>query len=171
MPGLPRYSHWLMVPAVLLVQLTPRPGVAQVAAPGEDAAAVLAAAQSVLDAINTRDGGRAAEILVPEGAMVRVIPTPDGGRPEAIPNERFIRTIGQPGPVLRERMWAADVRIHGPIATVWAAYEFHIDGAFSHCGINVFSLVQSGQEWQVASVVYTVERERCPDSPPGQPGS
>jgi 2-iminobutanoate/2-iminopropanoate deaminase len=136
---------------------------------GEEERAVIAAAQALLEAINTRDGDAAGEILLPEGALVRVIPTPDGGRPEAIPHQEFVRSIGGAGPALFERMWAPEVRIHGPIATVWTPYDFYVEGELSHCGINAFNLVQSGDEWKVASVVYTVEREGCPVSPLAEP--
>jgi 2-iminobutanoate/2-iminopropanoate deaminase len=139
---------------------------------GEDEErAVLAAAQALLDVINTRDGDAARDLLLAEGALVRVIPTPEGGRPEAVPHDAFIRSIAAAGPAFLERMWDPEVRIHGPIATVWTPYDFYVDGAFSHCGINAFTLVQSGEEWKVAGVIYTVEREGCPVGPLGEPGS
>lgn len=131
--------------------------------------AVLAAAEGLLDIINTRDGAAARRLLLPDGALVRVIPTVEGGEPQAIPHREFMHAIGLPGPAMHERMWEPEVLIHGPIAMVWTSYDFHVDGEFSHCGINGFSLVQSNGEWQVAGVIYTVEEEGCPPSPLGPP--
>jgi len=54
---------------------------------------------------------------------------------------------------------------------VWAAYDFHLDGAFSHCGIDNFSLVKIGEEWKVVSLTYTVEMEGCAKRPPIERGS
>jgi hypothetical protein len=125
----------------------------------------LAAAQALLDVINTRDASSAHELLLPDGALVRVLVTEEGGDVQAIPHRTFVRTIGGPGPTMLERIWDPRVMVHGPIAIVWAPYEFHADDAFSHCGINAFSLVRSGREWKVAGVIYTVEYEDCAGSP------
>jgi hypothetical protein len=157
----------LLLPCLL--SFLSHPATAQ--APADEEAAVLAAAQALLDVINGRDAAAAADLLLPEGALVRVVATPGGGRPEVIPHHTFIRTIGGPGPVLHERMWDPEVSLDGLIATVRAPYDFHVDGTFSHCGVNVFSLVRSGSAWKVAGVVYTVQRDICPASPLGPPGS
>ena len=52
---------------------------------------------------------------------------------------------------------------------VWAPYDFHVNGAFSHCGVDVFSLVRTAEGWRIAAVAYTVEREGCAPSPLGPP--
>ncbi len=47
--------------------------------------------------------------------------------------------------VYRERYWSPTVLIRGPMALVWAPYEFQIDGKISHCGIDAFVLFQDRQ--------------------------
>jgi len=66
-----------------------------------------------------------------------------------------------------EERWTGEpsVRIRGPIATVWGEYEFRIDGAFSHCGIDAVDLVKLDGEWKIANWMWTVERENCPTGP------
>jgi hypothetical protein len=50
---------------------------------------------------------------------------------------------------------------------VHAPYDFHIDGKFSHCGTDVFTLVRAKGEWRIVSIVYTVQRTGCAPSPLG----
>ena len=53
------------------------------------------------------------------------------------------------------------VKIHGNIAMVWAPYDLWINDTFSHCGVDVFTLIKDSSEWKIASLSYTIEREGC----------
>jgi hypothetical protein len=64
-------------------------------------------------------------------------------------------------------MWNPEVRVHGPIASVWTAYDFWVDGKFSHCGVDVFDLVKTAEGWKISGGAYTVERTGCAPSPLG----
>ena len=70
---------------------------------------------------------------------------------------------------LLERMWNPAVRVHGGLADLWAPYDFHQGGRFSHCGVDSFSLVRGPNGWLVASITYTVEQTGCAPSPLGPP--
>ena len=48
---------------------------------------------------------------------------------------------------------------------VWTPYDFHIDGRFSHSGIDVFTVVRTADGWRIASIAYTVDREQRDDNP------
>jgi hypothetical protein len=65
------------------------------------------------------------------------------------------------GPALRERYWSPTVLVRGPIAVVWAPYEFWQDGKTSHCGVDVFDLVKIDGEWRVSNSMWTVEPDAC----------
>ena len=54
-----------------------------------------------------------------------------------------------------------EVLIHLNIAVVWAKYKFYIDGKFSHCGVDSFSLIRDKCKWKIASIIYTVEKTGC----------
>jgi ketosteroid isomerase-like protein len=70
--------------------------------------------------------------------------------------------IGNPA-TLNERFLAPPtVLVHGPIATVWGDYDVSIDGKRSHCGVDVFDLVQDGGTWKIANARWTIEPEGCP---------
>jgi hypothetical protein len=51
------------------------------------------------------------------------------------------------------------VMVHEGIAVVWTPYEFQVNGKFSHCGVDAFSLVRIDGRWKIAGIVYTVEQE------------
>ena len=69
----------------------------------------------------------------------------------------------RPGQIIKERMREAttEVRIQGNIAMVWAPYDLWVNETFSHCGIDVFTLIKNSSGWKIASVSYTVEKEGC----------
>jgi len=64
-------------------------------------------------------------------------------------------------------MWEPTVLVHGPLAVVWAAYDFHRNKTFSHCGVDAFTLLRSPTGWKIATVSYTTEATGCKPSPLG----
>jgi len=66
-------------------------------------------------------------------------------------------------------MWDPEVLVHGPIATVRTSYDFHVDGVFSHCGVDVFQFLLTDGGWIITGGTYAIERTGCPKSPLGQP--
>ena len=127
--------------------------------------AVLAAVDSFFDAMSRRDTLLARAIMLPGSMAYVVVP---GREPRSSPDTAFIRSLGTGTSQLKERIWNPRVEIHGSMAEVWTRYDFHVDGKFSHCGIDDFSLVLTPTGWRIASVTYTVERTGCPESPLGQ---
>jgi hypothetical protein len=66
-----------------------------------------------------------------------------------------------------ERMWEPTVHVHGPIAVVWTPYDFHIDGKFSHCGVDAFTVARLADGWRIVNITYTTEQTGCKPSPLG----
>lgn len=140
---------------------------APMAAPEEDA--VLAAVQRFFDTMAAKDVDGAEEVLVPEGRLfsVRVV---DGEKVvRSSTNQEFLDRLKDSEGDWLERMWDADVRVRGDIATVWTPYDFHINGELSHCGIDALDLVKIDGAWMITGGSYTVERDGCPESPLGPP--
>ena len=126
--------------------------------------AVLAAVDTFFASMSRRDTVLARAIMLPGSMAYVVVP---GREPRSSPDTAFIRSLGSGTSQLKERIWNPRVDIHGPMAEVWTRYDFHVDGKFSHCGIDDFSLVLTPTGWRIASVTYTVERTGCPESPLG----
>ena len=135
-----------------------------------DSVTVIGVVQDLLRAISTRDSALARRLVLP-GAQLASIPDPAGptnaGRTQT--DSQFVAMLGGTKQRLLERMWNPTVFLQGSLAVVRTPYDFHIDGAFSHCGVDVFTLVRSKSEWRVTHVVYTVQRQNCAPSPLGPP--
>ncbi|PZX50599.1 nuclear transport factor 2 family protein [Algoriphagus chordae] len=54
-----------------------------------------------------------------------------------------------------------DVKIHAGMAMAWVPYEFRLNGEFSHCGVDVFTLVKKDEAWKIINLSYTIDKEGC----------
>jgi hypothetical protein len=64
-------------------------------------------------------------------------------------------------PVIEERPMSLDIKIHNNIAVVWVPYTLSLSGKFSHCGVDVFTLLKANEGWKIVSTVYSVEPDGC----------
>jgi hypothetical protein len=131
---------------------------------------VLAVVQKMFDAMASCDAATARAISMPEGRLYRLtIGADESVRSSTF--EEFSASLGKCGRKMLERMWSPQVRVHKGIATVWAPYDFWLDGAFSHCGIDSFELAKTTEGWKFTGGLYTVERAGCAASPLGPPAA
>jgi hypothetical protein len=102
-----------------------------------DESAVLAALDRYVHAISAKDLRTMAAMQTPDG-MTYVARPKEGGGIEIVgrPNSYWVDPARAEGPTLRERYWSPTVLVRGPIAVVWAPYEFWVDGKTSHCGVE-----------------------------------
>ena len=128
--------------------------------------AVLAVVQTFFDGMAAGDVNRLSAILMPEGRFYAMNER-DGKRSmRTFTNAEYLKGLTDRKQSVRERMWNAEVRIRGSIASVWTPYDFWRDGSFSHCGIDAFDLIKIDGQWRIAGGVYTVEAA-CDPSPLG----
>lgn len=132
--------------------------------------AVLAAFDRYVAAISNRDLKAMAAMQTPEG-MTYVSRPKEGGGSEIVarPTAAFLDPSRAVGPALRERYWSPTVLVRGSIAVVWAPYEFWLGGETSHCGVDVFDLVNIAGEWRIANAMWTVEPDACDELRPEDP--
>ena len=128
--------------------------------------AVLKTVQTFFDTMTAKDVEGARAILQPQGRFHAM--RMRDGKPDvrAFSNEEYFADLQASKQTMRERIWNPEVRINGLIATVWAPYDFWIDGKFSHCGIDAFDLIKTEDGWKIAGGVYTLEAN-CEPSPLG----
>jgi len=121
---------------------------------------VMKAAQSLLDAIGQGDTTAFRSLFLPN-AMIYTVREKDG-QPVTASRSPFTDTF-RAGTVIRETMkdTGVEVQVHGNIAQVWAPYELWINDTFSHCGIDVFTLIKTSRGWRIATLSYTIEKEVC----------
>jgi len=76
--------------------------------------------------------------------------------------QRFIRAIGQPkNQIWNEIIWSYDIKIDGPMASAWTEYSFYVDENLSHCGVNVFELINLDDGWKISQITDTRRKEGC----------
>jgi len=65
--------------------------------------------------------------------------------------------------VITEKMREKDVKVevHKGIAMFWAPYDLWIDKKFSHCGVDVFTLLKTKEGWKIVTIAYSVEPDGC----------
>jgi hypothetical protein len=73
----------------------------------------------------------------------------------------FVKFIGdQKVGEADERVEFETIRIDGPLAMVWAPYQFYYKGKFHHCGVNSFQLVRIDNNWKIQYLIDT-RRKDC----------
>jgi hypothetical protein len=137
------------------------------AEPSSREAEVIAVAEAFLEALSSKDGAALEALSLPGGSVHAVVVAEDGAV-EGIssrPMEDDVVSIPANPNALFERMWDPVARVHGPIGIVWTPYDFWVNGAWSHCGVDAFSMIETEEGWRISSITYTVERAGCPEPP------
>lgn len=134
---------------------------------------VLDAVRALFLGMERKDGALLRSVLLPE---TRVLSVPDLEGPEEwVDGEEFVRRVLETEEHLLERMFDPLVRVDGPLAHIWAPYDFWRDGEFSHCGTDSFNLIRTLDGWRIVAIAYTLHPEAlCPERdppefPPGTP--
>jgi hypothetical protein len=131
-------------------------------------AAVLAVVDSALTAINSGDQAALSDLMIPE-AQVFPARERDGAGVYSVRTAASQRAAGRRAPII-ERGFSPEVRIAGTIAMVWLPYDLYAEGRWSHCGIDLFTLVRVGTVWRIANLTYTIEQPpACGEHPDGVP--
>jgi hypothetical protein len=129
--------------------------------------AVLALMEQAFEAVGSNDPDDMRALQLAEGTSLSFRPLA-GGAPGELEMRMSTNEALAAGPTddshqYMER-WTSEptVMIRGPIAVVWGEYEFHIDGEFSHCGIDAVDLAKVDGVWKIVNWMWTVERDNCP---------
>ena len=119
--------------------------------------------KEMLVAISTNDLEKAKYHVLEEGRVFRV--RIDGLTFRS--NSEFFKQTGDQSTDYYERMWDPIIMYRGDLAVAWTTYDFHLNGKFSHCGAESFTLTRFNNRWMVVDWAYTAnETENC-NSPLG----
>ena len=134
----------------------------------DDRALILETVQKFFDSIEFRDRQLLESILVPNSLNISARELDDGeAQFNVMSYDEVVTALTRPGRNAKERSWDETVMIQGNIAVVWTPYDFHVDGVFSHCGIDSFQLIKQDGQWLISNSSWTLETENCPVSPLG----
>lgn len=130
----------------------------------------VAAADAALGAITRGDMTALTDLMLPEALMFST-GTRNGQTRYRVRTRAEQRASTPPGKIT-ERGFRPEVRVNGPVAMVWYPYDLYIDGKWSHCGVDVFTLIRTEGQWRIASMAWSAEQppacEKHPDGPPKQ---
>jgi hypothetical protein len=128
---------------------------------------VLQVVQRLFDAMATQDTLAAKNTLLPDGQLFAVQQRGDSTYIGRRTNGQFVRGLANKERIIDERMREKEVQvqIHQQLAMVWAPYDLWVNKKFSHCGVDIFTLIKTKQGWKIASLAYTVEPGGCKDVP------
>jgi hypothetical protein len=166
--GSKRAPTWisLVLGAVALLALPSATLVAQDTA--HERARVLAVADSALLAITQGNMAMLTDLMLPEAVLFPTVTRNDTVRYALRTRAEQRASTGYAGVV--ERGWDGEVRINGPVAMVWLPYDLYRSGVWSHCGVDVFTLIKRNGAWRIASLVWSSEQPpvcaKHPDGPP-----
>ncbi len=72
---------------------------------------------------------------------------------------KIIATI--PAGTADEQIVFKDIKIDGPMATVWAPFKLYFNGKFYSCGVNSFQLVRLNNIWKIQYILDTRRKNNC----------
>lgn len=134
----------------------------------DERGAIIETVEGFFTAIRTADKRLLESILVPNSLNISTSEV-DGGTTQftTLTHENMVSVLTRPGRLAIERAWDETILIQGSIAIFWAPYDFHVDGEFSHCGVDSFQLIKKGDKWLITNASWTREIETCQKSPLG----
>lgn len=106
------------------------------------------------------------QVTFPETSLQSILLPEDGNaQVRTTPFDAFVKQIGTPvaGRKIEERISSYAIQVDGPLATAWTPYTFWVNDAFSHCGVNTFTLVKSSAGWKILSITDTRRKTDCPN--------
>lgn len=124
---------------------------------------VRAVIDKLFTAMQSGDSAKAATLFHPSARLQSTF-TDRSGKTVLRSDEvrGFLDQIGgkPAGTTYEEKLLSAEVRIDENMATVWAPYEFYLNGQLSHCGVNAFQLIRLENSWSIIQITDT-RRKSC----------
>jgi hypothetical protein len=129
----------------------------------------MAVVDSALQHINNGDMRALTGLMIPEAQMFPSQERDGRGGTYSVRTIASLNATGKRAPII-ERGYHPTVRIAGTLASVWLPYDLWAEGKWSHCGVDLLTLLQVGSSWRIANFSFTVEQPPAcamhPDGPP-----
>ena len=155
-------SFTLLAIFILLSSLT----WAQTSSDDAERQVILSVIYDWADTLTTGDLERRKQLTIDGSMIQRLRQQPDGSF-DLTPSIANFADMSPSNTVMVERFWYEELIIRDQFASFVAAYDFWIDGEFSHCGTDVFDMIKVDGQWKIGNMKFTIVREGCPVSPLG----
>jgi len=133
--------------------------------------AVIAVADSVLAALSSGDNATLTRLTL-DSAVVGGAGLRGGVERLSLRSWRLYTNRQGPASFI-ERGFDATARVQDRVAQVWMPYDLYVRDnvdTWSHCGVDIFTLMKADGHWRVAALIYTIEQPpACRKHPAGPP--
>lgn len=134
----------------------------------DEHARVRAVAEAALEAISDEDMIAFTDLMVDDAITVSI--SERNGEVRYSVRSRAESRASNPQNDILERGFDPQISISGPVAMVWLPYDLYVEGEWSHCGVDTFTLVRTEAGWRIASMAWSVEQPpACQPHPAGPP--
>ena len=130
--------------------------------------AVIAVADSLLAALSSGDRATLKRLTL-DSSVVGGAGVRDGVERASL-RTWGLYSGGTSSATFTERGFDATARVQDRVAVVWMPYDLYRGDAWSHCGVDTFTMMKSEGRWRVAALIYTIEQPpACRKHPAGPP--
>ena len=118
--------------------------------------------ETFFEAFHKKDTTSLKDFFTIDAGLVSVQNSLSGVRTKEESVEDFIQALGVIPDHLsfEERLLSFNVVDASGMTLVFTPYEFYVDGRFSHCGTNVFTLVEKESKWKILAL-YDTRNKSC----------
>jgi hypothetical protein len=125
----------------------------------QDKKEILQKVQLFFDALERQDTTLFKSILLTNGQVWAISEKENAAKYSTRNFSDFMKTLINPARIIQERMLSSEVKIHNRIAMAWVPYTLDISGKFSHCGVDLFTMLKTDEGWKIATAAYTIEQD------------
>jgi hypothetical protein len=140
---------------------------AAVADEADEREAVFEVVQLFFAAMTSKNVTQSSALMTADGILYGYRDSSDGLQIVRPTHASYLEGLASRENELIERFWDPTVLLHDRMAVVWTPYDLYIDGEFSHCGIDNFSLLKTDEGWRITGIVFSMEADGCAASPLG----
>ncbi|MBE9465600.1 nuclear transport factor 2 family protein [Dyadobacter sp. UP-52] len=126
-------------------------------------AAVRASVDKLFDGMRSGDSSVVRSVFIPQSTLTSVSTNAkDSVMTHVSKTDDFVAAVGKPHTEKwDERIYDVKISVDGPMAIVWAPYKFYRGETFSHCGVNVFTMIKTKSGWKINSITDTRRKTDC----------
>lgn len=137
--------------------------ISNIASAQSQEAAIRALVDKLFDGMRSGDSSALRSVFQPQSILTSIaVNAKDSVVSHQGKTEEFIAAVGKPHPKKwDERIYGVKISVDGPMAIVWAPYKFYLGDTFSHCGVNVFTMIKTAQGWKINAITDTRRKADC----------
>ncbi|TKT91095.1 nuclear transport factor 2 family protein [Dyadobacter frigoris] len=135
----------------------------QIVAAQSQEAAIRASVDKLFDGMRSGDSSVVRSVFIPQSTLTSVSTNAkDSVMTHLSKTDDFVAAVGKPHTEKwDERIYDVKISVDGPMAIVWAPYKFYRGETFSHCGVNVFTMIKTKNGWKINTITDTRRKMDC----------